>query len=63
MIFRSGDKPQIVVNVHTEKKIKRKRMVGELVSIVTEPEEKIYRISFFKRRWLDEHTYVPFRYK
>ena len=35
----------------------------ELFSIVTEPEYKIYRISFFKRRRLDDHTIVPFGYK
>jgi len=67
MIFRSGDKPspETVINVHTEKKIKRKRKVveGGLVSIVTEPEDKIYRISFSKRRRLDDHTSVPFGYK
>jgi len=63
MILKSGDEPQTVVNVHTEKKIKRKRKVGGLVSIVTEPEDKIYRISFFKGRWLDDHTSVPFGYK
>jgi len=47
MILRSGDErsPESVINVHTEKKIKRKRKVGGgLVSIVTEPEDKIYRI-------------------
>ena len=57
MILRSGDEsPQTVINVHTEKKIKRKRkVVGRLVSIVTEPEDKFNRISFFKRRRLDNH--------
>jgi len=65
MILRSRDEPSPVINVHTEKKIKRKRKVagGGLVSIVTEPEDKIYRISFFKRRRLDDHTSVPFGYK
>jgi len=65
MILRSGDEPspETVINVHTEKKIKRKRKVGGLVSIVTEPEDKIYRISFFKRRRSDDHTSVPFGYK
>jgi len=60
MILRTGDD---VVNVHTERKIKRKRMGGGLVAIVTEPEDKIYRISFFKRRRLDDNTSVPFGYK
>ena len=62
MILRSGDEPspETVINVYTEKKNKRKRKVGRLVSIVTEPEDKIYRILFFKRRRLDDHTSVPF---
>ena len=61
MILRTGD---AVVNVHTERKIKRKRMGGGgPVAIVTEPEDKIYRISFFKRRRLDDNTSVPFGYK
>ena len=63
MILRSGDEPQNVVNLQTEKKNKRKRKVGGLVSIVTEPEDKIYSISFLKRRRLDDHTSVPFGYK
>ena len=62
MIFRSGDEPLTVVNDHTEKKIKRKSKVGGLVSKVTETEDKIYKISFFKRRRLDDHTSVPFGY-
>jgi hypothetical protein len=40
------------VNVHTDKKIKRKRRAeggggGACVSLITEPEDKIYRVSFF----------------
>jgi len=36
------------VNLNTEKKIKRKRKAGgDVVSIITEPEDKLYRISFF----------------
>ena len=51
------------VTVHTEKKIKRKRKAGGgVVSIITEPEDKLYRISFFKRRRL-HNTSVPFGYK
>jgi len=60
MILRTEDD---VVNVHTERKIKRKRKGGGLVAIVTKPEDKIYRISFFKRRRLGDNTSVPFRYK
>jgi hypothetical protein len=45
MILRGnkGDEPT-AVNVHTEKKIERKRKAGGTVSIVTEPEDKLYRI-------------------
>ena len=32
------------------------------VALVTEPEDKMYRI-FFKRRWLHDHSSVPFGYK
>ena len=46
MIFRSGDEPLTVVNDHTEKKIKRKRKLGGLVSIVTEPEDKCIGFHF-----------------
>ena len=59
-ILRSGNEPQTAVNVHTEKKFYRKRKVRGLVSKVTEPEDKIYRISFFKRRWLGDHKSVAF---
>ena len=55
MILKSGDElPEtVIINVHTEKKIKRKtKVLVGLVSIVTEPEDKIYMISFFKRRQL-----------
>ena len=44
------------VTVYTEKKIKRKRKAGGgIVSIITEPEDKMYRISFFKRRRLGDN--------
>src|SRR5215510_5728197 len=52
-----------VVMVHTEKKIKRKRKLEGCVSIITEPEDKKYRISFFKRRRLADNTSLPFGYK
>ena len=51
------------VTVHTDKKIKRKRIDGACVSIVTEPEEKIYRVIFFKRRRRDDNSPGPFGYK
>jgi len=63
MILRSGDEPQTIGNVHKKKKIKRKRKGAVLVSIVTEREDKIYRISFFKRPRLGYNTSVPFGYK
>jgi len=47
--------------VHTERKIKRKRGNAR-VQIVTEPEDKTYRVSFFKRRRLHENTSVPCGY-
>jgi len=41
MILRGNKGDElIVVNVHTEKKIKRNRK-GEIISIVTEPEDKL----------------------
>jgi len=60
MIIGSGEH---TVMVHTEKKIKRKRKGGGTVAIVTEPEDKTYRISFFKRRRLADNSSVPFGYK
>ena len=52
------------VTVHTGKKIKRKRKAGEgVVAIITEPEDKLYGISFFKRRRLHDNTSVPFGFK
>jgi len=51
------------VTVHTERKIKRKRENGGRVQIVMEPEDKTYRVSFFKRRRLHDNTSVPFGYK
>jgi hypothetical protein len=49
------------VTVRTEKKIKRKRGAGG-VSIISEPEEKKYKVSFLKRRRLNDNTSVPFGY-
>jgi hypothetical protein len=61
MVLKGG--PRDVVIVHTDKIIKRKRKDGGGVSIVTEPEEKMYRISFLKRRRLSDNNSVPFGYK
>ena len=61
MILRGEER---TVTVHSDHKIKRKRKSGGgIVSIVTEPEDKIYRISFFKRRRLNDETSLPFGYK
>ena len=53
------------VTVHSEHKIKRKRKSGGggIVSIFTEPEDKVYTISFFKSRRLSDEVSVPFGYK
>jgi len=52
------------VTVHTEKKIKRKwKAGGGIISIITEPEDKMYRMSFFKRRRLGDNSSVPCGYK
>ena len=53
------------MTVHAEHKIKRKRKCGggAVVSIITEPEDKMYRILFFKRRRLSDETFVSFGYK
>jgi hypothetical protein len=56
MILR-GDETE-KVTVHTERKIKRKRAVWR-IHIVTEPEEKMYRVSFSKRRLLGDNMSVP----
>ena len=57
MILGQG-KP--VVNVQTERKIKRKMRAVGTVATVKEPEDKRYRISFFKRRRMHDHSYVSF---
>jgi hypothetical protein len=62
MILGREEEPTVIV--HTEKKMKSKRTGGGgTVSIVTEPEDKMYRISFFKRRRLADNASVPFGYK
>jgi hypothetical protein len=49
------------VTVRTENKIKRKRGKGG-VSIISQPEEKTYKVSFLKRRRLNDNTSLPFGY-
>ena len=55
MILEQGE---AIVNLHTEHKIKRKRRAGWTVSIVSEPQNKRYKISIFKRRRMHEHSSV-----
>jgi len=49
------------VTVHTAHKIKRKRCrdCDGRIRIVSEPEDKTYRLSFLKRRRLHDNTAVP----
>ena len=57
-------KEERIVTVHSDQKVKRKRKSGGgIVSMVTEPEDEIYRDSFFKRRRLNDETSLPFGYK
>jgi len=49
------------VTVRTSNKIKRKRGTGG-VNIISQPEEKTYRVSFLKRRRLNDNTSLPFGY-
>jgi hypothetical protein len=60
MILKGG--PDDIVTVRTAKKIKRKKR-GAGVAIVTEPENKTYRVCFHKRRGLNDNASVPFGYK
>jgi len=60
MILKQAEPVDIV---HKERKIKRKRKAGGTVAILTEPDDKKYRINFFKSRRMHDHSYVPFVYK
>ena len=62
MILKTGEPTPAVVTVHTDKKIKRKRGKDGRVQILSEAEDKIYRVSFFKRRRLHDNNSVPFVY-
>ena len=57
MIFSKDDETVIV---HTEHKIKRKKIDGG-VNLVSEPEEKMYSV-FLKRRRLNDNTSLQFGY-
>ena len=54
-------RPDGVVTVHKDKKIKHKRKEGR-VQILLEAEDKIYRVSFFKRRRLHDNNSDQFGY-
>jgi hypothetical protein len=49
------------VTVRTKNKIKRKRCNGG-VNIISQPEEKTYRLSFLKGKPLNDNTSLPFGY-
>ena len=61
MILGTGG--ETTVTLHTERVVKRKMKGGRTVCVVTEPEDKFCRISFFKRQRLGENTSVPFGFK
>jgi len=55
-------------DVITERKIKRKIRKcdgsgADTIMIVSELEEKVYTVSFHKRRSLEDHDFVPCGYK
>jgi hypothetical protein len=65
-----GNDATDVITVRTERKINRKKRKGEgsspssagVATLVSEPEEKIRRLSFHKRRRLDDFDSVRFGY-
>jgi len=59
MILSKKDDETVIVR--TENKIKRKKIDGG-VHLISEPEDKTYRVSFLKRRRLNDNTSLPFRY-
>jgi len=56
----SKDDDETVI-VRTKIKIKRKKSNGG-VNTISEPEDKTYRVSFLKRRRLNDNTSLPFGY-
>jgi len=58
MILSKDDETVIV---RTENKIKRKKIDGG-VHLISEPEGMTYRVSFLKRRRLNDNTSLPFVY-
>jgi len=60
MILSKKDDETVIVR--TENKIKRKK-IGGGVHLISEREDKTYRVSFLKRRRLDDNASLPFGYK
>ena len=59
MILNKKDDETVIVR--TENKIKRKKIDGGM-HFICEPEDKTYRVSFLKRRHLNDNTLLPFGY-
>jgi len=59
MILSKKDDETVIVR--TENDIKRKKINGG-VNLISEPEDKTYRVSFLKRRRLNDNTSLPFGY-
>jgi len=59
MILSKKDDETLIVR--TENKIKRKTIDG-VVHLISEREDKTYRVSFLKRRLQSENTSLPFGY-
>jgi len=59
MILTKEDNETVIVR--TKNEIKRKNSNGG-VNIISEPEDKTYRVSFLKRRRLNDNTSLPFGY-
>jgi hypothetical protein len=62
MILKGNE--QDIITVHTQRKIKRKSGNDDdgRIIIITEPEDKTYTVSFFKRRRLNDNSSVLFGY-
>ena len=59
MILGQGE---TAVNVHIQRKFKRKSGAGGVVDLLTEPENKRYRLSFVKRRRMPDKSSVHLGY-
>jgi len=59
MILSKKDDETVIL--HTKNKIKRKKSGGG-ANLKSEPEDKTYRVSFLKRRRLNDNTSLPFGY-